>query len=364
MKNKFFKLDFAPASRNRRKIHVLLKGMVIHMKITLVLAACRDLPRALAGLWQSAENIFTADDDITLWLPDTPPEAAELLSLPGEITSVCCRERPPCRSFSLGVHPNPTRNDTGVVPYETSAAWLTQQTKTYRPDLLLFHGNRLGQELAARLAAKTGQEKNLCTAVTQIEREKDSIAYTRRICSNHLEWMQQGTPPQVLSLVSSLREPPPNWQIRPQIWTSAPLPHTEESYVISSEIKENAALDGIESAKKLVICGKGLGTAAVAEKLRRFAKAYGFTAAFTRAAALNGWGRPEEVVGQSGKSAAAEICLVLGASGASAFLAGIEHAGTIIAVNTDENAPIFRHCNYGILADAESVLDILLENHE
>jgi electron transfer flavoprotein alpha subunit len=64
-------------------------------------------------------------------------------------------------------------------------------------------------------------------------------------------------------------------------------------------------------------------------------------------------------VGTSGKSVKPKVYLALGISGAFQHLAGITGAGTVIAVNKDKKAPIFRAADYGAVADALDVLDAL-----
>lgn len=64
-------------------------------------------------------------------------------------------------------------------------------------------------------------------------------------------------------------------------------------------------------------------------------------------------------VGKSGKSVKPKIYLALGISGAFQHLAGIAGAGTVIAVNKDKKAPIFRAADYGAVADALDIVAAL-----
>ena len=97
------------------------------------------------------------------------------------------------------------------------------------------------------------------------------------------------------------------------------------------------------------------------ELARTLAQRLGGGFGLTRAAALSGWGEPAEIVGQSGAAIAPKVCLVLGASGAGAFAAGIEKAACVVAVNTDEKALIFRHADVGVIADAPLAIRALLD---
>jgi len=66
-------------------------------------------------------------------------------------------------------------------------------------------------------------------------------------------------------------------------------------------------------------------------------------------------------VGTSGKSVKPKVYLSLGISGAFQHVAGISGAGTVIAVNKDKKAPIFRVADYGVVADLLSIADALKE---
>jgi electron transfer flavoprotein alpha subunit len=72
-----------------------------------------------------------------------------------------------------------------------------------------------------------------------------------------------------------------------------------------------------------------------------------------------GWVPRFRGVGQSGRKVTPSIYLALGISGAAQHLAGIRGAGTVIAVNTDANAPIFEVADYGAVCDLAEVTEAL-----
>ena len=80
----------------------------------------------------------------------------------------------------------------------------------------------------------------------------------------------------------------------------------------------------------------------------------------TRPAALESWGKVDEIIGGSGMALSSKTCLVLGASGAGAFMAGLEGVKNIIAVNTDEEALIFKQADVGLLTDAPKLVEAML----
>jgi electron transfer flavoprotein alpha subunit len=79
----------------------------------------------------------------------------------------------------------------------------------------------------------------------------------------------------------------------------------------------------------------------------------------SRPAAMNAWAPMERLIGVSGAMVAPEICITAGVSGAAAFYSGIEKSRFIVAVNTDEKAPIMKKADVAIVDDFVPVLEAL-----
>lgn len=114
--------------------------------------------------------------------------------------------------------------------------------------------------------------------------------------------------------------------------------------------------DELKGARLVIAAGRGIGSRQAFSRVSALAERLGAKAGATRSAVMYGWAPMSAQIGVSGVSIAAEVCLVLGASGAEAFSAGLEGCKTIIAVNTDAHAPIFRRADIGIVADCGEIL--------
>jgi electron transfer flavoprotein alpha subunit len=129
------------------------------------------------------------------------------------------------------------------------------------------------------------------------------------------------------------------------------------------EFREVAAGDvDITTAEFLLSIGRGVEDKDNIEQFEELAEAMGATLSVSRPLVDAGWMPNSRQVGQSGKTVKPEVYLALGISGAVQHLAGMQSANTIIAVNTDPEAPIFNIAHYGAVADMFEVAEEL-EKH-
>lgn len=233
----------------------------------------------------------------------------------------------------------------------TSPELVQADWKVRQPELTLLPDTVWGRKLAARLAQREGC--SLLTGTTVTGFVQKGVQVQKKVCAANLVWTETLAFPAVLTLTGK-------------------LPGSVD--IISIKDEDALAIDGLLWEKQLeasvqsslsnpelvIVCGTGMGSRENCGKARVLAERLGAGFGLTRPAALNGWGRPEEIIGQSGEQISPQVCLVLGTSGAGAFAVGIEGAGRVIAVNTDKNALIFRHADVGVAQDAVSFVEALL----
>ncbi len=121
--------------------------------------------------------------------------------------------------------------------------------------------------------------------------------------------------------------------------------------------------DDVETlARAEVVIGVGTGvTPDEYEQLSPLAAVLGAELAATRKVTDRGWAPRARQVGITGRSIAPRLYVALGLSGKFNHMVGVRSAGTILAVNADREAPVFTHCDVGIVGDWHQVVPLLTD---
>jgi len=228
-------------------------------------------------------------------------------------------------------------------------------------DAVLFGAGVVSADVAAGLAARLGA--GIACETTDIATGDGGIVATRPALDDTVmvESGFSAAPGVVLARANAFAP-------REDASGTAPV---ERVAVSVNDWSQAAALTGREAAEGggvditeadiLVSVGRGMGGPENVPLVEALAKALGGEVAATRAVVDAGWVPYSMQVGQTGKTVSPKLYIACGVSGAIQHKVGMANAGTIIAINKDQNAPIFEFADVGVVGDALAILPKLTE---
>jgi electron transfer flavoprotein alpha subunit len=123
----------------------------------------------------------------------------------------------------------------------------------------------------------------------------------------------------------------------------------------------NGKMVNLAEADIIVSCGRGMGDPKNLKLVEELAEVLGAGIGASRAVVDSGWIEYNHQVGQTGKTVGPKVYFACGISGAVQHLAGMSSSDTIIAINKDPDAPMFKIATFGIVGDALEVLPALIK---
>jgi electron transfer flavoprotein alpha subunit len=242
---------------------------------------------------------------------------------------------------------------------------LKQIVEQAKPDLVLFPHTYQVRDFAPELAASLG--KGMIGDCVAFRNEAGKLVFVRQmfqgktngdvVFTGSAPWFasfQSGAfRADLLQAHSSGKAPvnSANVQIKPEQIRTKPLELFKEA---------KSAVD-LTQAPLIVAIGRGIKAPENIPQAEAVAKAIGAEIAASRPICDEGWLPMERQIGSSGQTVAPKLYLALGISGAIQHVVGMKGARTIVAINKDQNAPIFEIADYGIVGDIFEIMPALTE---
>jgi electron transfer flavoprotein alpha subunit len=244
---------------------------------------------------------------------------------------------------------------------ETCLNALVRLCAELSPRSVLLAGDTYSQEIAPRLAYRLGG-----SAVgdgVDVRVDGETLSVTRQVYGGKAQAVIElkRSPAVVWLRARSFAPASPRAEAGEVTRVTLQIPIDTRTRIIERK-SEQGTTERLEEARVIVSGGRGIGgPEPFTTELQPLADLLGAQMAASRAACDAGWVPPTWQVGQTGKKVTPELYLAIAITGASQHMAGISEAKTIAAINTDPDAPIFKHCRFGIVEDYRKVVPLLRE---
>ena len=261
----------------------------------------------------------------------------------------------------------------------------------YKPEVLLIGATNIGRDLGPRCAARL--HTGLTADATHLDidtakyidflKESSTIDLSKQkfdMEDRNLKMTRPAFGGHLMATIICPRFRPQMSTVRPGVMQTQPFDEAGAAKVVVEKVTPALTADDIhveildikKSAKKLVdligadvVVSVGRGISSDPEKgialAEELAGALGGVVGASRAVTDEGWLSADHQVGQTGKTVHPRIYVALGISGAIQHVAGMQDSENIIAINKNENAPIFDVASYGIVGDLYKVVPELIK---
>ena len=264
---------------------------------------------------------------------------------------------------------DPELKEYRTEPYAHALASVINE---FKPEIMLVGATAIGRDLGPTVSARV--KTGLTADCTVLEIGNFPIAPGPNQKPNQLLMTRPAFGGNTIATIACPDNRPQMATVRPGVMQKiAPIAGAKANVVefnpgftpnnryveILNIVKAVKNTANIMDAKILVSGGRGVGSKENFAILEELAEVLGGTVSCSRAVVENGWLPVDLQVGQTGKTVRPQIYFAIGISGAIQHTAGMEDSDLIIAINKDEDAPIFDVADYGLVGDLNKIVPAL-----
>ena len=256
-------------------------------------------------------------------------------------------------------------DDSRLEPYTTDAyvSVISELVKANGPQVLILGASVQGKDLAARLAASL--DVGMAQDCTVFAIEDGNLVATRPIYAGkaYAKVTFENSLPQMAAArpkVMSISEPDSSKSAE-VVDASFTLDDGDLKTKVVDVAEDASGKVDLTEADKIISGGRGMKGPENYNILEELADLIGASVGASRSAVDAGWRPHSDQVGQTGKVVSPNLYVACGISGAIQHLAGMSTSKVIVAINKDEDAPIFQKADYGVVADLFDVVPALTE---
>ena len=242
---------------------------------------------------------------------------------------------------------------------ELWSAVVAQITTEGEASVILIGGSRSGREYSPRVAVKL--DAALLEDVISLKATGETLTAQRyTYLARVTETIETTGPVTVVTTKPGIFNPAtPRAEAAEQFDVDLNLP-TPRLKVVDKTVERSSRV-GLAEADIVVSGGRGVGSAeGFTQYVEALADQLGAAVGATRAIVDAGWRPYSEQVGQTGKTVQPKLYIAIGISGAVQHLSGMNKSKTIVAINRDAEAPIFKIADYGIIGDVPQLVPAIL----
>ena len=234
-------------------------------------------------------------------------------------------------------------------------------TEKYSPEAVFVDSTLDGKDFAPRLAAQLGT--GCITDVVAIKKDGDKVIYTTPSYNGNLlnDMEAEASPVVAIIRSGSFKKSDAVESDKAATVEAIEVPADAVRTKIAEAVKEISESVNLEEADIIVSGGRGMGAPENFALVKELADLLGGVVGATRAPIESGWISRAHQIGQSGKIVAPKLYIACGISGATQHVSGMIGSDYIVAINKDEDAPIFEIANVGIVGNVLEVLPLMIE---